>query len=546
MDRRNFFQTLSPPKPVRTHSGIAPYNGPWSWEQAAHLLRRTLFGPRQSEIEWATFAGKDQVVAQLLADAPPLSPPLNYLDGDDPQVPVGSTWIHAFVPNGTSNSRRLLSLFAWNMGQMIHQEISLREKMTLFWHNHFAVERRIVADARFMYRYNHLLRTHAMGNFQTLAEEITVDPAMLRYLNGNQNLKNSPNENYARELFELFTIGKGPLIGPGDYTHFTEDDVRAAAKVLTGWRDRGYYSKTQMPDIQFRANQHDTTAKQFSPAFNNHTISDNGPDEYKDLIQMIFDQAETARFICRKIYRWFVYYDIDEATEENVIEPLSQLMISNNYELGPVLETLFKSEHFFDQANIGCLIKNPMDYTVSMLRQFEVEFPDEINLVARYRHWYYVYTQARNQQMELFNPPSVAGWPAYYQVPSFHEMWISSVTLPTRSSTIRKYNLEGGYRTTGFTTLIDPISFVGNLSNPANPNLLIQELTRLLLPQPLYPEQIDYLKEVLIPGLPDYEWTDEYNEFLVNLNDVNLRASLTHKLRLLLDAIMSLAEFHLS
>ena len=553
MDRRNFFRTLStsaesssPLQKARTHSGISPYNGDWGWEQAAHLLRRTLFGPKKSEIEWAILAGKDQVVTQLLAPYSLPAPPLNFVDENDPQVPIGSTWINAFVPNGTRNSRRLSSLIGWNMGLMIHQEISLREKMVLFWHNHFAVERREVADARFIYRYNNLLRTHAFGNFQSLVEEITIDPAMLRYLNGNQNLTGSPNENYARELFELFTIGKGPLIGPGNYTTFTEDDVRAAARVLTGWRDRGYYSKTRLVDVQFRGNQHDISPKEFSAAFNNQIITDNGADEYKDLIQMIFNQADTARFICREIYRWFVYYEIDAATEQNVIEPLAQLLINNNYEIAPVLETLFKSEHFFDQANIGCLIKNPIDFTVSTLRQFEVEFPDELNLVAQYRHWLFTFTQAREQQMELFNPPSVAGWPAYYQVPSFHEMWISSVTLPARSSTTRRYNLENGYRTTGFSTLIKPLEFVENFSNPANPDVLIKEMTELLLPQPLYPEQLDYLKEVLIPGLPNYEWTDEYNEFLSNFNDINLRASLTNKLRLLIDAIMSLAEYHLS
>ena len=119
---------------------------------------------------------------------------------------------------------------------MLNEQASLREKMVLFWHNHFVTALGTIGDPRYGFRYNALLRKYALGNFKELALAITIDGAMLKYLNGNRNSKAAPDENYARELQELFTIGKGPEIGPGDYTNYTEDDVKAAAKVLTGWR----------------------------------------------------------------------------------------------------------------------------------------------------------------------------------------------------------------------------------------------------------------------------------------------------------------------
>lgn len=533
-------------KTTRTHSTLAPYVGSWGRDEASHLLRRCMFGPTESEIQWASQGSLNLVINELLTSASMPNPPLNAFSTDDPEIPLGATWINASSYDGTLNFYRRRSLVAWNIGLMLKQNISLREKMTLFWHNHFALEMNVVNDARFIYRYNNLLRTHALGNFKTLVEEITIDPAMLRYLNGNQNLASSPNENYARELLELFSIGKGPLIGPGNYTNYTEDDVRAASKVLTGWRDRGYTGSSDPIHAEFRANKHDTDSKQFSSAYNNAVLTDNGANEYKDLVAMIFNQAETARYICRKLYRWFVYYEIDATIEQNIIEPMALSLVSQNFDVAVPLQTLLASEHFFDPINRGCLIKNPIDFTVGVMRQFEVSFPDEFNLEAQYIHYNELAEYAESQLMSLFNPPNVAGWPAYYQVPSFHEAWISSVTLPARTKTHRKYNLDGGYNSAGFRTLIEPLGFLDIVSDPLNPNTLITEFAQLLYPQPLDQGQFAFLKEVLIPGLPDFEWTLEYSDFLTYPNDPELRASVTNKLRALLDAMMSLAEFHLS
>lgn len=531
---------------ARTSTGLAAYTGTWGYEEAAHLLRRCLFGPTQSQIGMVEQMGLNAAITMLTATVVTPDPPVNYGNANDPDVPIGDTWVDAPLSNGVNNSRRN-SLIAWWTGQMINQGLNLTEKMTLFWHNHFATEMNVYSDARYGYKHLALLRQHALGNFKTLVTEITVDPAMLRYLNGNQNIVGRPNENLSRELLELFTIGKGPLISPGNYTNFTEQDVIEGAKVLTGWLDKvNRTGPNANVRAEFIAARHDTSTKTFSTAFNNQTITDNGADEYKDLIAMIFAKSETAKHICRKLYRWFVYYTIDTQVEQDIIDPLATILINNNFDIKPVLEALFKSEHFFDTLNQGCIIKNPIDYTLSMVRQFEVEIPDvTTNLGEAYRIWLTVAEIAAVQQMSLMNPPSVAGWPAYYQEPLFHEGWITSATLGTRSSFAKDMVLTGVGNRRG-SIIIDPLAFLGVVSDPSDPNVLIGEWVKLLFPQPLLQSQLDFLKEALIPGLPDYEWTIEYSDFLLNPNDQLLRDAITAKLRALLVTITSMAEYYLS
>jgi uncharacterized protein (DUF1800 family) len=141
-------------------------------------------------------------------------------------VPPGGVWVNAPYGDGTINSRRITSFKSWWTGQMLTQQVSLREKMVLFWHNHFSTQTATVSDSRYIYKHNNLLRTMAFGNFKELVKQITIDPAMLRYLNGYASSKTAPDENYARELQELFTMGKGPN------SKYTESDVKAAARLL--------------------------------------------------------------------------------------------------------------------------------------------------------------------------------------------------------------------------------------------------------------------------------------------------------------------------
>ena len=549
MDRRATIATLLGKRPVATAapwvaSGLEPYSGPWGYEQAAHLLRRAMFGPTYDQIKAATSQGLGPTIGQLFNSLPLPEPPLNYFFQDDPLVPVGQTWVDApYYNNVNVRGYRRQSLRAWTMELLLNEGVSIREKLTLFWHNHFAVSD--VNDAHFLYKHISLLRKYAWGSFRELVKEVTIDPTMLRFLNGNQNTKNAPNENFARELLELFTVGKGPLADSGDYTNYTEDDIREIARVLTGWRDVGFFSTN--PDVPagaiFRPFQHDTGPKQLSHRFNNTIIEDMGEQEYAHLIDVIFQQDEVARFICRKLYRWFIYYVIDDSAEENVIQPMAQLLIDNNYEVRPALEALLGSAHFFDMLNVGPMIKNPLDFIMSAIKPFQVAFP--AGLAARYNGYLRLFASSVLQQMEYFNAPQVAGWKAYYQEPGYYRTWINATTLPIRMLVTDTIAVNG-FPAGDFRIRIDPLSFVETIDNPNDPNALIDEFVRILFPQPITDDQKAALKEVLIPGLPDFEWTVEYNLYLANPDDQELAEAVATKLRQLIQAMLSMPEFYLS
>ncbi|NJL14193.1 MAG: DUF1800 domain-containing protein [Microscillaceae bacterium] len=516
---------------------LEPYTGVWDMDAAAHLLRRTIFGPQAAEIGQVKDLGLESALEILLEELPLPAPPLN-IAPNDPVVPLGQTWVNAAI-NNEVEGLRLQSLVAWWNHQFFTQGLSLREKMVLFWHNHFVTEIEIVADSRYSYRYANLLRQHALGNFQTLTEAITVSPAMLRYLNGSENRAGAPNENYARELFELFTIGKGPQIGEGNYTHYTEADVVAAARVLTGWRDR----PVQI-DVVFQEGFHDTGDKQFSEAFDNQVIGNLGAEEYKALIAMIFAREETARFLCRKLYRWLVYYQIDEAVEENIIAPLAQILRDHQYEIKPVLRALLGSTHFFSAEVSGAAIKSPIDFVVGTFRQLEIAFPASENLLAYYDAGLVSYYLTALQEMFLGTPPGVAGWPAYYQAPQWQQLWINSVSLPFRRQLSDALTITGLNRD-GYRLETDPIALILALEVPDDPNRVVEDLARRFFPLALTDNQKLFLKNTLIPGLPDFEWTAEWNGLMANPQDEALRMAVSNKVRALLNRMLALAEYHL-
>ncbi len=552
MDRRATLNLLMGRKREQTpppfefnnqNAGLSPYQGIWTAEQAAHLLRRTTFGPDRALIAQSVNMGLDATIDALFREAPLPDPPVNDYFENDPNVPVGQTWINA--PNSTTvNLRgyRQRSLRAWTVGLLLDESMSIREKLTLFWHNHFAINN--INEPRFLYRYISTLRQNAWGNFRELVKAVTIDPSMLRFLNGRQNSLQAPNENYARELLELFTIGKGAAAGPGDYTTFTEEDVREIARALTGWVDTGFAGRdTEVPvGAVFVSRRHDKGDKQLSHRFNAEIIPNMEDQEYAHVVDIIFKQEEVARFICRKMYRWFVFYQIDEATEANVIEPMANLLIEHNYEILPTLQALLKSEHFFDVALRGAMIKNPLDFTISVFKQLEFVFPQDLR--RRYQAWFTIHQLSTLQQMEYFNPPDVAGWKAYYQEPLYYRTWINATTFPVRMD-LTDAATTAGFRIRGYRLMFPGVDFINSLSNPSDPNELINELAHLHLPMPITESQIKALKEVLIPGLPDFEWTVEYLQYLEKPDDENLKNVIDTKVRLLFKTLFNMAEFNL-
>ncbi len=537
----------SPTTFAAVSTGLAPYTGPWTAAQAAHLLRRAGCGPRRAEIEQVVNAGLSATLVELFAPRPAPAPPVNHYFENDPLVAIGETWVDAAltVVPGLSNYRRQ-SLASWVVQLSEQESISVREKMTLFWTNHFGIN--VNNDQRVNYEYNRLLREYATGNARQLVKEVTLNVAMLIFLNGNQNTRNSPNENYGRELMELFTLGKGPQVGPGDYTNYTEDDVRAAARVLTGWRVR-YINSTNPdndPESYYTANRHDSEDKQFSERFGNAVISDGGDQEYAQLVDLIFDQPATARYLVTRLYRFFVYYDITPTVESEVIAPLAQLMIDNDYEIAPVLQALLGSQHFYDIVYAGPMIRSPWDYSINILRQFGYDHLEEnLERDTHVRFLFYNFMSLMDQ--DYFEMPSVAGWKAYYQAPGYYRSWISGPTLQARATMVNDITRSNGLFVKGVRYRFNYVGWIEQFgSDSYDPNTLIQRITDLLLPQPPYPAQLDSLKEILLPGLPDFEWTDEYGLYLTEPDNNMLYAAIDSKLRDLFKAIFNMAEFHLS
>jgi uncharacterized protein (DUF1800 family) len=511
-----------------------------------HLLKRTMFGAKPEDI--AFFLGMDMGQAvDLLLTIPttqPSPPVKNYpntnLPVTDPDynIPIGSTWVNINTTN--ADGLRRTSFKAWWMGLMINQERNIREKMTLFWHNHFSTETNDIGRAIWAYNNNVLCRQHALGNFKQMIRPFTLDLAMLRYLNGYLNINTAPDENYSRELQELFTLGKE------NNPNYTEDDVKKAAKVLTGWKINGTTNT-----FSFTASQHDTTSKQFSSFYNNTTITGRtgataGDLELTDLINMIFSKSsEVSKFIVKKLYRYFVYYKIDAATEANVIIPLAQILVSNNWEIKPVLTALFKSEHFFDVLNQGCVIKSPVDLVVSVCREFGIVFPAATDYVNVYNMWSYIQSFASTLQQNIGDPPDVAGWKAYYQEPQFHEIWINTDTYPKRNL-FTDTMITSGYTRSGQKIVIDPVAFTKKLNNPSDPNALIDEALKIMYRIDVSATTKAALKKQILLSNQDqdYYWTNAWNAYISNPINANYQVVFT-RLRDLYKYFMNLAEYQL-
>jgi uncharacterized protein (DUF1800 family) len=509
------------------------YNQPLDALRAGHLLRRTTFGTSAALVKQFTGMKPLAALQVLLRDMP--EPPQPLLSDN------GTTFLDKPF-NSDLQGRHQQTVKAWWIGLMQSRTDSIVEKLTLFWQNHFVTTFSVINDSRFMQRYLSLLRRNAMGNFRTLVTEISKDPSMLRYLNGNTNVAGSPNENYARELMELFTIGRG---------NYSEDDVRAASRVLTGWQDLGYRNATTADiGVRFRVAQHDANDKTFSSFFQNTVIKGRrtdtaGDEELADLVTMILKQAETARFIIRKLYRWFVNYDITQQVETEIIEPLAKVF-RQNYNIKPILTALLSSVHFNDEEIIGSIIKSPLEMLLGSTKLLGIEVPDQSqmsNLQNAYNVNLYFANQSSILQMNILDQPTVFGWRPYYDT-GFYEIWINSTTLSLRNGFTDSTVV--GFNTGGRRYAMNSITLAQSTSQPEDPEKLVKELSNLIFAIPLTKEQVDFLIDnVLVAGLPRYEWNGEWYSFAQNPNDNARRMAVKAKLDLLLLFILRMAEFQL-
>ncbi|MDW3197425.1 MAG: DUF1800 domain-containing protein [Cytophagales bacterium] len=524
------------PQRATLSTGLTPHSGEWSEAQVVHLLKRTLFGAKRAEIDQFLSMTMDEAVEAIVQPSARHTPPVNDYapDGsefEDEVIPYGETWIEAPFSSEHEGSR-IISLKAWIINNILTQETTIHEKLTLFWHNLLVTQFWDVFIAKTGYEYYQMLYDNAFGNYRDLAEKITLDPAMLIYLNGAFNNKEAPDENYARELQELFCIGKGPNAG------FTENDVYEAARVLTGWSVTWeHYESEGDFDSRFHDWDHDTGDKQFSEFYGNRVIEGKsggeGRNEVFEMLDMIFENEEVSYFICRRLYNFFVYHEIDEATETNVITPMAQIFRDNNYEITPVLIALFKSEHFYDVANYGASIKNPMDLLLGFARVLDNERPQDINEL-HIANQEFIWTMAQ-AGLEIGDPPSVSGWQAYYQAPSFDKLWINTETVIRRIQ-YSQYNM---WRS-------DLTIFINSLHNPSDPNEMIREAALLLLGIELSEEVSNGLKSTLLTGQgSDEYWTFAWDQFINFPDNPDYRTTVQNRLAAMFRSMLEFGEFQL-
>jgi len=530
---------------------------------AKHLLRRATFVYTKTLIDQLAVLTPNQALDILFQDLP-LAVNLPY-DPLPTTAPDGFWTESTALPNTfTAQVRKASMVSGWWWYNAINSP-TIKYKLSHFLSTRFTIEKSNGAGTSTEF-YDHirLLLFYSYGNYKTLAKKITLDNSMLNYLNNTDNTKNAPNENYAREFFELFTIGKGEQIAPGDYTNYTENDIVQAARVLTGFRrkaDRTVIDATTgIPKGTNLFSQHHLSPKTFSSAFGNQTIAAATDAASMDVeldtfISMIFNQMATAKNICRKLYIYFVKGTISAEVETDIIEPLAQDLYNNGYEIAPIVRKLLASQHFYDlddsnalDENIGAIIKSPLQQISEICTYLQATIPNPTTLPLDFysRFWnnFVHNTFLAGANMIPFDPENVAGHLAYYQAPDFDRSWISSSTLIARYR-VGESLLDGFNRINGNVNIYAKINISsvikngGLISNASDSFILTSELCNALFAQEPDADRVNYfMNSFLLQGLANYYWTSAWNSYL----STNDNSVVEPRLKLMVSKLLSAPE----
>ena len=483
-------------------AGLEPYTAELTIREARHLLRRTCFGADPSRASSIVGRPADEVANEILDEALAFDPP-----GD----PIWST-VNAPDYNASAeewelyseNTNQWLDEYRLDWVQLMLSR-GLVEKMTIFWHNHFVTSQEMYFHAQVGHRYTKLLRTHAFGNFKEFVYDIGREGAMLIYLNGIDNAAGNPNENYGRELLELFTMG---ILNENGDRNYTEFDIQQIARCLTGWQ---FDWVTLQP--YFEPTRFDSGSKT--------VFGIEGAFDYDQLIDLIFEERsqEIAQFICRKLYREFVY----EAPDETIVDELATTFINSGFELEPVVRVLISSAHFFDAQVIGAKLKSPLEMKVGFYKELIAPIETNPTQVIPWAAW--------ELEQILLLVPSVAGWPR-------HRNWIDTRTIPSRWGVLEwmvwfgedeeRYSLDPFFNTIADlndpliafklpTAIVEALFAVGiedldieEISTPFSGDLNSNPIPDEILNGPAYRVN---LAKMFLYGIPWYEW-NPYNSDL--------------------------------
>lgn len=394
---------------------------PWNRRLAAHLFRRASFGASRTQLDEAIAISPQQCVDQLLDACN--APPTQAFDAEMTTMAAG---LAAGEPQ---------ALEPWWLYRMLFTPAPLKERLTLFWHGHFATSAATVQDAPMMLAQNELLRQHALGHFEPFVQAISRDPAMLTYLNSTTNARLHPNENYAREVMELFCLGVG---------NYTERDIQETARCFTGWEIR-------RKSFRFNKHQHDFGTKSL--------FNQTGKFDGDDAVRIILSQDAAPRFIARKLINYFV---CDQAVSDELVEPLARELRDSGFHIEPIVRRILTSQYFYSQASVGQKIRSPVELAIGLLRSLEGTV-GTIALAAA--------LQPLGQR--VFFPPNVKGWDG-------GRKWINATTLIGRVNLVSKLLRDGNVRFQGGSLaeyFNDPIA--------STPVQLVDAMADLLLAVPI-------------------------------------------------------------
>ena len=369
----------------------------WDSTKVRHLHNRLGFGIETSLIANALSKSPSAYVDEIIDAAISLSP-----TPEPAWAPIDPA---DYAANGFTYSEDENDLLMEETQYTFIKELidnGVRGRLTLFWHNHFVTIANDYGFAGYAFRYFQALQRNSFGNFRTFLSEMGLDDAMLKFLNGFENTAVSPNENYARELYELFALGEG--------NGYTEDDIVETSRALTGYND---YANGDNSSILFNEANFDTNDKTI--------FGQTGNWGYDDVINILFEQKTDliARYICEKIYTNFVSPEVDDVIRLNIINPLAAIFIANNFDIVPVLRTLFKSEHFYDEKARNTIIKSPLDLIIQFMTTTGFNFGDYDMIKEPIK------SISRLFDQNILNPPTVFGWPG-------DRDWINSGTITFR------------------------------------------------------------------------------------------------------------------
>lgn len=544
-------------------ASLNPLTGALGRRKAAHLLRRSSFRYSRAKVDELAGLTAAEALASLLLPYPLQQDQPLYSGSAAPPV----TWVNPPQPPGAALPADDADLTRFVMGWWVNEALhdhGVSHRMSLFFHQFLAVDAASGSSMEF-FDYLALLRWGSLGNVKKLVTKMVTDNCMLRYVDNDQNFAQNPNENFAREFFELFTIGRGQPAGPGDYTTFTEDDVVAAARVFTGFNhaQRHQYQdpETLIPAGKGYPQSHDFTPKVFSVRFGGATINAPSNDlagmtaELNAFVDLVFQQPETSRNICRRLYHFFVTRNITQEVEDEVIVPLAQLLVDSQFELKPVLEQLLQSEHFFDADDtsaddeiLGALIKSPLDLSLQAISFFQLPIPDPVT--ENKKHYSDFYSAAVLERMlaragmDLFYPQDVAGYSGYYQDPVLNRQFFNSSTIVQRYKLpqilLSGTNAWGSGSNDPIGTKLDAATWFrdgGIAADPSDASLLVQGFLDYMFPESPDNERLDYfLHTVFLDQLPAQDWVYEWQNYLNTQDDSEVKIPLQRLIQAVLYA----------